>query len=208
MVLLVSRAAYVKFPSGIKFWKLHVKVLRLTQPSYSSGVELLVNGTSNLERNQEEHRETLGHLLVGFSTSINHMQEQIRAMAERDERQITDRPASVDQRTGRLQPYNRSLPRTSPETPLYSFQISQPAEPSCPVGCSCLCHTRRRIQSPQVFHQVFGSLLIAYTGLPLISYRCNETLCRRQSTAATQFHITSQNGSLCERSLLSSLETH
>lgn len=51
----------------------------------------------------------------------------------------------------------------------------------CEGWCSCHCHQPNYWQSTQIAGLVFGSLVIAYSGLPYCRQDCNETSCRKQS---------------------------
>ena len=147
----------------------------------------MLNGISEVEKIREEQKEALGHLVVGIS-SLDSFKEQVRALAEKSEcKGGTSRTCPVSR--GENPPPlsgNQVVHRGRPVAPLFRFQVFQLAKSSCPVGCGCVCHTRHCLQSPQIFHNIFGSLLIAYTGLPFPSRRCNEFTCQKQSTAAAQ----------------------
>jgi hypothetical protein len=48
---------------------------------------------------------------------------------------------------------------------------------TCSTWCSCSCHTRRRLKTPSILHDVFGSLFVGYTGFPSQGRQCTETTC-------------------------------
>ena len=50
----------------------------------------------------------------------------------------------------------------------------------CGVSCTCDCHSSAKIRFPSFFSRYFGSLLIGYTGNPVLNSRCSEADCRRQ----------------------------
>lgn len=51
----------------------------------------------------------------------------------------------------------------------------------CPVWCSCMCHRQSTYQQPMWARSLLGNLFVGYTGLPIVTPRCTETTCRRQS---------------------------
>ena len=50
----------------------------------------------------------------------------------------------------------------------------------CGISCTCDCHSSARIRLPSFLSRYFGSLLIGYTGNPVLNSRCSEVDCRRQ----------------------------
>ena len=48
---------------------------------------------------------------------------------------------------------------------------------ACPLDCSCACHRRNRLKSPELFNTLFGSLHVGYKALP-----CDKSQCRSQAT--------------------------
>jgi len=54
---------------------------------------------------------------------------------------------------------------------------------SCRPWCSCRCHVRRSVRTPGLVKNFMGSLFLGYSGVPGITEPCNETQCRRRSSA-------------------------
>ena len=50
------------------------------------------------------------------------------------------------------------------------------------IDCECNCHRRHRFQSPRVFERALGQIFLGYTGLPIISPRCNLSNCDHTAT--------------------------
>ena len=100
-----------------------------------------------------------------------------------------------------------SLPRTTPPgvpldrpltSPTYalSWIISRGAEhvsklgisasyfdqTTCENWCRCSCHKRTRLRTPRLLSSLMGSLFVGYSGLPLVSPTCDQSLYRRRST--------------------------
>lgn len=52
---------------------------------------------------------------------------------------------------------------------------------TCLSWCSCICHKRTSLRLPRSLRLVLGNLFVGYSGLPLITPKCNERSCRRRS---------------------------
>ena len=52
---------------------------------------------------------------------------------------------------------------------------------SCEGHCSCICHSKRRYQSPRMFSNLVGTLFIGYTGLPVSALGCDLDTCVKQT---------------------------
>ena len=48
---------------------------------------------------------------------------------------------------------------------------------ACKPWCSCACHAESRIRSPQLFDRILGSLFVGYSGLPVLSRKCDQQSC-------------------------------
>ena len=55
-------------------------------------------------------------------------------------------------------------------------------KPTCRPWCSCQCHIRRSVRTPEVVSGFLGSLFIGYSGVPVLTQSCSEKQCRRRST--------------------------
>lgn len=56
----------------------------------------------------------------------------------------------------------------------------------CNSWCSCVCHIRRSLRTPQIFRRALGALFIGYSGLPIINAACNERNCRNRARTLVQ----------------------
>jgi ankyrin repeat protein len=56
----------------------------------------------------------------------------------------------------------------------------------CPRWCSCLCHRRTHLQSPQLLNDLLGALSVNFTGIPYISVPCNEKMCKPRTSATAR----------------------
>lgn len=63
------------------------------------------------------------------------------------------------------------------------FQNSQS---TCPKWCSCICHRRYILSTPQLLNPIFGKLQIGLNDSPLSKPACNEKLCRRRNPATNR----------------------
>ena len=50
---------------------------------------------------------------------------------------------------------------------------------TCPVACTCICHTIIRASTPAMIDRVLGQLFIGYAGLPLLNSKCDAEGCRK-----------------------------
>jgi hypothetical protein len=137
-------------------------------------------------------RETQENLLAALSTldTIRQDQEQTQLMIETiagyckeasgtHQLPLFSRGAPLTQRD-----YTSEIGKSKTAPPL-SFHFLHTRSP-CPAGCSCSCHSRHRLQSPQIFHTIFGSFFMGYTGLPVANTPCNELSCQRRSKPAAE----------------------
>lgn len=53
---------------------------------------------------------------------------------------------------------------------------------TCRPWCSCCCHVRKSIKTPNSLKGFLGSLFIGYSGVPFVTQSCNERQCSRRST--------------------------
>lgn len=60
----------------------------------------------------------------------------------------------------------------------------------CNGNCECICHSRKRIQTPELLNQVLGHLFIGYAGLPVWTRDCNIGSCTNQYSRAVQVSYT------------------
>ena len=54
-------------------------------------------------------------------------------------------------------------------------------------SCSCSCHRAWSLNSPNLAHNVFGSLSLKVQGIDLVTRRCNEVLCRKARRSVVRF---------------------
>ena len=59
---------------------------------------------------------------------------------------------------------------------------------SCRRFCNCVCHKKSHVRTPKMLNNFLGNLFVGYTGLPLISPRCNESLCYRRSKSSMRIN--------------------
>ena len=53
---------------------------------------------------------------------------------------------------------------------------------SCTTGCRCVCHKRGKTATPQFVNRVLGQLFVGYTGMPLLSPKCDSDTCKKAQT--------------------------
>lgn len=63
------------------------------------------------------------------------------------------------------------------------------AHATCQAGCSCACHAERSARSPSFTDRMLGQVFIGYSGLPLLSNKCDSDQCARKQipTANIEF---------------------
>ncbi|KAM7193002.1 Ankyrin repeat-containing domain protein [Rhypophila sp. PSN 637] len=54
----------------------------------------------------------------------------------------------------------------------------RPHMTNCRPGCPCSCHMSQRSASPSILNSILGRLFIGYSGLPVVSQRCDDDECR------------------------------
>jgi hypothetical protein len=65
-----------------------------------------------------------------------------------------------------------------------AIQLSMQQRTMCVPSCVCLCHRWRQLRSPKVFERLIGSLIIGYSGVPLITKNCTVKSCKVKATYA------------------------
>lgn len=76
------------------------------------------------------------------------------------------------------------LPLARPES--VRTRLNQYAS-TCRPGCHCACHASRTSATPAFVDRVLGKLFIGYTGLPLLSTKCDVEECKRSQVAHVEF---------------------
>ena len=51
---------------------------------------------------------------------------------------------------------------------------------SCARGCSCVCHSKQSYKSPGMLGKLVGSIFVGYTGLPMLTAKCDLDTCINQ----------------------------
>ncbi|KAK4653581.1 hypothetical protein QC762_508160 [Podospora pseudocomata] len=49
---------------------------------------------------------------------------------------------------------------------------------TCHTGCRCCCHAQQRSATPAILNNLLGRLFLGYSGLPLLSSKCDSEECR------------------------------
>jgi hypothetical protein len=65
-----------------------------------------------------------------------------------------------------------------------AVQLSVQQRSMCVPSCSCLCHQWRQLRSPRVFDRLIGSLLVGYSGVPLMTVECTVKSCSVKASYA------------------------
>src|ERR1700753_3701737 len=75
------------------------------------------------------------------------------------------------------------LPSTEKNSlPLSYISVSTSRPPSCQAWCSCRGHSQTYLNTPSIFNQVFGQLLLGYSGSPLKKSECTVRSCAAYSS--------------------------
>lgn len=48
---------------------------------------------------------------------------------------------------------------------------------NCGQGCRCACHKEEKTATPTIMNRLFGQLFVGYSGMPLLSPKCDSTAC-------------------------------
>ena len=59
---------------------------------------------------------------------------------------------------------------------LYCHRIISPES-----QCSCICHKNHHYRSPSLLNKLIGSLFVGYTGLPILTTKCDSSTCVNQT---------------------------
>ena len=62
---------------------------------------------------------------------------------------------------------------------LQSVNLHVAAHSPCRPGCTCACHTQNRTQTQSIVDRIFGQLFIGFAGIPVLSAKCDNALCRK-----------------------------
>ncbi|MCJ1435453.1 hypothetical protein MMC27_004826 [Xylographa pallens] len=72
----------------------------------------------------------------------------------------------------------RNPPALYPDT----LRNVEPSQNACTAWCSCKCHKGQSWKSAQLISNVFGSLCLTYSGLPMLVAPCDQHACRRRQS--------------------------
>ena len=80
---------------------------------------------------------------------------------------------------------NRTIPDNMGT--FHALRLSATCRNIYDTGCVCICHRRRHFQSPSLFTKILGSMFLGYSGLPVVSPRCDRLECTHGSNFAMSF---------------------
>ena len=95
---------------------------------------------------------------------------QIASTAEREVRRSLSHATTPMDLSQRL----TSTPPTRILTPL--------ALSMCPTSCTCRCHQRRVKRTPDRLQDFIGGLFLGYSGMPIITLACDNSVCGTRSS--------------------------
>lgn len=128
-----------------------------------------------------------------FRQKYSHVDERLERVEALLVAQSRDMHASQVSQVGPL--YSASAPPTRrrpvrPVSPASASRIQEnstsvkvrlrQAHATCQASCICSCHSVRRQKSPSFMDRVLGQLFVGYSGLPLLSTKCDSAACVRQ----------------------------
>lgn len=58
------------------------------------------------------------------------------------------------------------------------IKVARFPRPACTPWCSCICHKEVRLQTPGFLRQVVGSCFVTYSGVPILTRKCDQTSCK------------------------------
>jgi len=70
-----------------------------------------------------------------------------------------------------------------------AVHLSKHQQSMCVPSCACLCHKWQEFSSPKIFDGLIGSLLLGYTGVPLVTKKCTKESCKFRATYAIRLHF-------------------
>ncbi|KAL9115573.1 MAG: hypothetical protein Q9187_007273 [Circinaria calcarea] len=133
------------------------------------------------------------HDQQGVAQAVSRQENTERAMSEiiagqaRMERNLNGLSATFTAR--QLFPVSMSTTRnTANQERAYTgswglqiLSVRQRCNGTCTPDCTCCCHQRSTWRSPPVLKDFLGLLFVGYTGLPLLSPKCDKQTCPQKS---------------------------
>ena len=102
----------------------------------------------------------------------------LQAQADRVHSGVSGQPGPVC----RIRPANRRRP-SPPQLPARSegvrIRLNQ-YRSNCHSGCRCICHVSQKAATPGFMDRVLGQLFVGYSGLPILSSKCDKKNCPGQ----------------------------
>ena len=112
---------------------------------------------------------------------------QLLAAQQRLEKKLDTIEAMTVVKTVQITTNSLILPSSS-DIPSVSRSVHVPTTNDrwdCSGDCTCICHTRTLVKTPNFFEWFLGVLFLGYTGMPRISPRCNIITCAQRSSPST-----------------------
>jgi len=141
---------------------------------------------TDLVRHHDSLTDSLDSVYQQVDQRIGHIEEHLKAQSD----QL--RASQLHQLGpfyGHSPSYTRPKPRPTPRRAQHekmehpnsvSVRVSQYS--ACRPGCPCACHSQIKSATPGLADRVMGQLFVGYTGLPLISRKCDTEICRKSQT--------------------------
>lgn len=105
----------------------------------------------------------------------------LQAQADRVYSGVSGQPGPVC----RIRPANRRRP-SPPQLPARSegvrVRLNQ-YRSNCHSGCRCICHVSQKAATPGFMDRVLGQLFVGYSGLPILSSKCDKENCSKSQNA-------------------------
>jgi len=84
---------------------------------------------------------------------------------------------------------------STPDTQVPYYSLSKSVicfrmykQSNCEAACDCSCHSNYRCRTPLMLRNLIGTLLLGYTGSPLLRPKCEKSTC--QNHTGQSFHLT------------------
>jgi hypothetical protein len=181
--------------------ELRLNILASLTTTVSSGqcrVELAVNQVSVVTNQfSADHRHSVDEITARFNAHDQRLDRlavqmlQIQSFFEAQDRtreiieQLREAFVASNKGIGTLHPSSDSANVTS----LMSMETASAIRVStsyrrvtlCDPACRCSCHSEGRKRTPRFLSRLMGSLFLGYTGFPIFTRPCDDSLCAQRS---------------------------
>jgi hypothetical protein len=158
---------------------------------------------TSLQRNQNRLENSLVNIYQQVDERIGRVEELLFTQSQQLKASqfnqmghfYVRQPSPVRRPQPSVEKNNRDLKPMSTES--VSVRVAQYS--TCRTGCQCACHSQSRSATPGMFDRMLGQLFVGYSGLPLISPRCNNDSCLKSKASNLTFEYWFPLGFVCSQ---------